>query len=735
MTPPPPSHAPNRLIREKSPYLLQHAHNPVDWYPWGEDAFEKARREDKPLLLSVGYSTCHWCHVMERESFEDPAVAEVMNRNLVCIKLDREERPDVDKIYMTAVNALTGSGGWPLNVFLTPDLRPFYGGTYFPPDSRYGRPGWPQLVERIGELWRDPDQRKKLVESGDQLLEGLKRFLSQPREAADFRGNGPKTLDAAWDEFRGSFDAEHGGFSHAPKFPMPANLNFLFRYHAARRKTAPESSAEALRMTLETLRAMARGGIHDPLGGGFSRYSTDERWHVPHFEKMLYDNAQLAVNYLDAYRLTRDESFARTARGVLDYVLRDMTHPDGGFYSAEDADSFPTEGAAHKVEGAFYVWDKGELEARLTAPEAAAFARHYGVEAGGNVREDPHGEFPGKNVLYVAETVAETAHALAVSAEEADGLLESARKKLFDARAKRPRPHLDDKVITSWNGLMISAFAHGSQVLDSPAYLAAAVKAAEFLKSNLWVPGSQPGDAGRPERADDSRRLYRRWREGERGVNGTADDYAFLAQGLIDLYEASGDPRWLEWSIDLTEATLSLFYDKDNGGFFMTAEGHDKNLLLRVREEADNVEPSAASVAVTNLLRLAQFTDRKDFREAAEKTLRSFGAALEAQPRMLPQMLCALDLALAEPAQIVVTGDPAAEPTRALLREVRRRFLPNKILIVAGGAREAALSGRIPFLKDLVVSAKEPKALVCVHYACRLPVADPAALAEQLDGL
>jgi uncharacterized protein len=700
---------PNRLIHEKSPYLLQHADNPVDWYPWGPEAFEKARREDKPILLSIGYSTCHWCHVMERESFEDPAIAAVMNKYLVCIKLDREERPDIDKIYMTAVSAMTGSGGWPLNAFLTHDLKPFYGGTYFPPEDRWGRLGWPRVVERIGEAWKDPENRKKLVESAENVSKGVARYLSPPGEEGEA---GAAALDNAFGSFRGSFDARLGGFGPAPKFPMPVNQNFLFRYHAS------TGNKEALSMALATLRAMARGGIYDHLGGGFARYSTDERWHVPHFEKMLYDNAQLAVNFLEAYQLSRDGEFARVARETLDYVRRDMTHPQGGFYSAEDADSLPSPQADHKKEGAFYVWEKEEVLKVLGAEAGEVFAFRYGVEKGGNALEDPHGEFPNKNVLYAAQEVADVAKRFGKTESEVAKTLEDSKRKLFAERAERPRPHLDDKVLTSWNGLMISAFAKAAQVLGEPAYEKSAVEAARFLKEKLW-------DAR-------GRRLYRRWRDGERAVPGTADDYAFLAQALTDLYETDFDPAWLDWAVELAEVLLKDFYDAKAGGFFMTAPGHDEHLLMRVKESSDNVEPSADSVAALTLLRLADFTDRKDFRAAADKTLRAFALVMNEQPRAAPQMLCALDRALGKSVQVVIAA-PSAAAGAALLKTVRARFLPNKIVLLAdGGARQAALAERLPFLKGMVPVGGKPTAYVCVDYACRLPVTDPAALEAQL---
>ncbi len=439
---------PNRLAHEQSPYLRQHSENPVDWFPWGEEAFAKARAEDKPIFLSIGYSTCHWCHVMERESFEDVAVAGLLNRNFVPIKVDREERPDVDRIYMTFVQATTGSGGWPMSVFLTPSLEPFFGGTYFPPDNRYGRPGFPALLEHLANAWRT--DRARIVEAGANSIAQLRKMVDPARATA---GLDEKVLDSGFFAFRRAFDSTHGGFGQAPKFPRPSALNFLLRYS---RRTGNE---EALEMTLATLRAMAGGGMNDQLGGGFHRYSVDERWFVPHFEKMLYDQAQLAISYLEAFQITRDDFYARIARDVLDYVLRDMTHPGGGFFSAEDADSVidplhPEE----KGEGAFYVWTSGEIERILGAEEAAVFAKRFGVAADGNVHNDPHAEFTGRNILAIQEDTSETES------------VRASKAKLLKARAARVRPYLDDKILTSWNALMISAFAKAAQILDDPRY-------------------------------------------------------------------------------------------------------------------------------------------------------------------------------------------------------------------------------------------------------------------------
>ncbi len=528
----------NHLAAEKSPYLRQHAHNPVDWYPWGEAAFEKSRSEDKPIFLSVGYSTCHWCHVMERESFENEQLAAILNRWFVPVKVDREERPDVDRIYMTFVQASTGSGGWPMSVFLTPELKPFFGGTYFPPDNRYGRPGFGAILERIAQAWRD--DRGRIVQSSGDVIAQLAQYSG---------ATGPSTgapdkavLDSAFQHFRRMFDSAHGGFGSAPKFPRPVVFNFLLRYYARTNRH------EALDMTLETLRAMANGGMHDQLGGGFHRYSVDERWFVPHFEKMLYDQAQLAISYLEAFQITHDPFYAKIARSTLDYVLRDMTHPEGGFYSAEDADSvIDPANPKEKGEGAFYIWSAQELKNELK--DYPRFASIYGVGDNGNVQDDPHGEFTGKNILYLREPLDDAAEAE----------LQAAKTALLAIRSKRVRPHLDDKILTAWNGLMIWAFAKGAQILNEPRYLEAAQRAASFILTLMYDANSGV--------------LQRRYRDGEAAIAGFLDDYAFFIGALLDLYEADFDPRHVETAMALTDKMRALFEDPVGGGFFSTAEG------------------------------------------------------------------------------------------------------------------------------------------------------------------
>ncbi|MGH9787144.1 MAG: thioredoxin domain-containing protein, partial [Candidatus Acidiferrales bacterium] len=702
----------NRLAKEKSPYLLQHAHNPVDWYPWGEEAFEKARREQKPIFLSVGYSTCHWCHVMERESFSDPAMAEIMNRDFVSIKVDREERPDVDRIYMTYVQAATGSGGWPMSVFLTPDLKPFYGGTYFPPEDRYGRIGFRTLLLRIAEVWEK--DRAKVIASADRATQAIQAY-------AEVSGTGdgalqPLILSNAYEQFRKSYDATYGGFGEAPKFPRPVIFNFLLRYYA---RTGQQ---DALDMTLQTLRAMARGGIHDHVGGGFHRYSTDPTWHVPHFEKMLYDQAQLAVSYTEAYQITHDPFFAEVARDILGYVLRDMRSPEGGFYSAEDADSLLEHGKPEHAEGAFYVWEAAEIM-RLLGPETAAVLNHhYGVEPSGNVpaRQDIQGELKGRNILIVRHSAAETAKKFGKSTAEVEKLLAQARGKLFQARAKRPRPLRDDKVLTAWNGLMISAMARASQALEEPKYRQAAEAAAGFIQKEMY--NAKTGE------------LQRRHRESEAAIRGFLEDYAYLIQGLTDLYEASFDVRWLQWAVRLQEKQDELFWDAAAGGYFSTT-GKDSSILFRMREDYDGAEPAGNSVAALNLLRLGEITDRDDWRKKARQTFAVFGKQLEGYPQSLPQLVAALGFALSKPKQIIIAGEPGGKDTQAMLRLVHDRFLPNKVLLLADGGRgQEQLSGWLPFVKFVTRKDGRATAYVCENYVCKLPTTDPEVAARLLDG-
>ena len=676
---------PNRLAREKSPYLLQHQHNPVDWHAWGEEAFAQARRDSRPIFLSIGYSTCHWCHVMERESFENPQVAAFLNEHFVSIKVDREERPDVDKIYMTFVQATTGQGGWPLNTFLTPELKPFYGGTYFPPDNRHGRTGFLQLLRQIQQLWET--RRAELVGSAADIHARLEQLGIRHDRSSEPALN-PEVLRDAGALFMQSYDAKHGGFGGAPKFPQPSQPQFLLRY--ARRF----QDEAAFRMVLHTCDRMTAGGIHDHLGGGFARYSVDAEWLVPHFEKMLYDNAQLAQLYLDAYLVSGDAHHAAVARDILDYVLRDMTHPEGGFYSAEDADS---EGQ----EGKFYCWTRAELEQLLTPAEFAVAARRFGITEPGNFVDHSHpSPLPNLNVLSIVDPQL-------TGLERA--LLASAAAKLLAARACRVRPACDDKVLASWNGLMLGAMARASAVLDEASYRAAAEKNLAFLKARLWDP--------------DTKTLWHRWRDGERDNVQLLEGYAFLLAGVIELYEAGLAAEHLEFALDLAEAMLARFYDADHGGFWQSPPGAN-DLILRVKEDYDGAEPSGNSVAVHALLKLGHITGRPKFTKAAEKSLRLFANRLQQVPQALPGMLQALDFSLGEPRRAVVAGDPGRSETRALLRAIHSVYQPNKVVLGRTGPVE-------PFARTLPASVS-PVVYLCTGTACQRPTSNPATIRELL---
>ncbi len=692
---------PNRLVHEKSPYLLQHAFNPMDWYPWGNEAFEKARSENKPIFLSIGYSTCYWCHVMERKVFENSEIAEFMNQNFINIKVDREERPDVDRVYMAAVQALTGRGGWPMSLFLTPALKPFHGGTYFPPEQ------FRELTAKVIQFWGD--QPEKLLETSTKLTEFLRK------RTAIKGGEGPLTrslFSAGFGSFEKTYDPHYGGFGQGPKFPRPVGLNFLLRYHRS------AHNQKALDITLATLRKMAEGGLFDHLGGGFHRYSVDGQWRVPHFEKMLYDQAQLVCVYLEAFQLTGDSFYSSIARKTLDYVLTLMTRKGGGFYSAEDAESAPAAGE-EKKEGAFYVWAQTEIEQVLDKEEAALFAHHYGVKPDGNALSDPHEVFPGKNILYVASSVPETSKKFNRSQEEVLKVLEASRKSLLSVRKRRPRPYLDDKILVSWNGLMISAFARASQTFGDPRYREAATKSADFILRKLY--DAKTG------------RLLRRYREGESRHEAHLADYAFLSMGLLDLYEADLDIRWLKQAVALTEKSRELFYDSELGGFFDTT-GEDSTLLLRTKETYDSAQPSGSSITILNLLRLSQMTKNEDWRKLAERTLIFYGAQLAAGPEAMPQMLSALDFHLGSVKQIVIAGDPKREDTRALLKKIHEIYLPHKVILSAdNGSGQEYLGQLIPSIKGMKPLQGKAAAYVCENYACKLPTSDLKTLARLLE--
>jgi uncharacterized protein len=699
---------PNRLIDEQSPYLLQHAFNPVEWLPWGEEAFARARREDKPVFLSIGYSTCHWCHVMARESFADPEAAAILNEHFIAVKVDREERPDVDHLYMSAAQALSGGGGWPLSVFLTPERQPFYAGTYFPPQPRHGLPGFKQLLGLIGDLWRE--RREKVLEAAAVVTDHLNKSAPAPASG----GLDPDLAARAYSLTSRDFDATHGGFGSAPKFPRPVLFNFLLHHYW---QTGTEPARE---MVLFSLRKMAAGGIYDQLGGGFHRYSVDREWRVPHFEKMLYDQSQLADLYLAAYQLSGDDFYAEAAADIFAYVLRDLRAPEGAFYSAEDADSPDPVNPEKHGEGLFYLWNEAEIRQLLGPAAGELVCRRYGVRKEGNAPADPHGEFQGKNILYQAAGLEETAAACRRPVAEAARELAAARRQLMAARDQRPRPHLDDKIITSWNGLMISALARGFQVLNRPEYRAAADRAARFILTELRDP--QTG------------RLRRRYRAGRAGLAGQLDDYAFLVQGLLDLYEATFEIRWLQEAEALTETQIAIFHDPENGGFF-DGPGEDGTILVRLKADYDSAEPTGNSITAMNLLRLAGFTANQAWREMAGATIEAFAHRLAEYPPILPQLLVAHGCAQRPPQQIIIAGTPAEEETQKMLAAIHSRYLPNTLVMLAdGGPGQEWLARRLPLLQEISRIDNQPTAYVCRDFRCSRPTNDPAELARLLDG-
>jgi uncharacterized protein YyaL (SSP411 family) len=713
----------NRLARERSPYLLQHAHNPVDWYPWADEAFAKARSEDKPIFLSIGYSTCHWCHVMEHESFESDAIARVLNEEFVAIKVDREERPDVDRVYMTFVQATTGSGGWPMSVWLTPELKPFYGGTYFPPSSKWGRPGFVDILQEIGRVWRT--ERGRVVESADALTVRL-RSMEQSAPSADVPT--AAALERTVQQFRDAFDPRNGGFGDAPKFPRPSELLFLLREHA--RVGAPQSAE----MVLRSLRAMALGGMRDHIGGGFHRYSVDGAWRVPHFEKMLYDQAQLVMAFVEAAQVSGDPFYAEVAEDTLLYVMREMTDAGGGFYSAEDADSIPpedvrdaSEGDAagpvpHKKEGAFYLWRADELDA-LLGDDARTVRLRFGIEPGGNAPQDPQQEFTGKNLLYVARSIDEIAKETDRAPDEVVDILHRARLKMFKERLGRPRPQRDDKVLAAWNGLMIAAFARLARALRGlgadgrtagAPYLDAARRAAAFVREQMW--NAQSGV------------LRRRYREGHAEIDGYAEDYAYLVYGLLELFQADPEPMWLEWAMALQRKQDELFWDEQAGGWFSTT-GSDPSVLLRMKEDYDGAEPTASSVSVLNLLTLSHLVADAAWDDRIERTLRLFATRLEQMGRGVPMMAAALSTHLAGVQQIVIAEGEGGD---ALDRAVAMHYLPFAIQLRVTPDVQRALAGSLPFLAAMKPVAGISAAYVCRDFSCRQPVTTVDALEQEL---
>jgi uncharacterized protein YyaL (SSP411 family) len=708
----------NRLARERSPYLLQHARNPVDWYPWGDEAFAAARAGDKPIFLSIGYSTCHWCHVMEHESFEDAQIAAMLNEHFVPVKVDREERPDVDRVYMTFVQGTTGSGGWPMSVWLTPQLKPFFGGTYFPPTSRWGRPGFIDILGQIAQVWRD--ERAKIEQSADSVTEQL-RGAVHAAVAADLPP--ADVLPRIVAQFRASFDARYAGFGGAPKFPRPSELLFLLREHGR------TGDADALRMVLATLRAMAVGGMRDHIGGGFHRYAVDAAWRVPHFEKMLYDQAQLVLAYLESAQASSDPFYVDVAEDTLRYVMREMTAPEGGFYSAEDADSVPPEQAgdptAHKSEGAFYLWRVAEIDALFAGDGnvAAIVNARFGIETDGNAPIDPQQEFAGKNLLYAARDLDDLARAFDTTIDSVSAVLNRARLAMFRARLERPRPHLDDKVLTAWNGLMIAAFARMARTLGAlgdegraagAPFLDAARRAATFIRERMWDVGSQT--------------LLRRFRDGEAAIEGYAEDYAYLIFGLLELFQADPDIAWLSWARDLQRRQDDLFWDAAHGGWFSTS-GRDPTVLVRLKEDYDGAEPTASSIAVANLQVLAQLLEEESWADKITRTFKLFAARLEQIGRAVPMMAAAFSAHVAGIRQVVIVGERGATE---LERAMTVRYHPATIVLTLTAGQQAALAPLAPFLGAMTPVDGAAVAYVCRGLACQPPVATARELEAAL---
>jgi uncharacterized protein len=679
----------NRLARETSPYLRQHRDNPVDWYPWGEEAFSAARGEDRPILLSVGYSACHWCHVMERESFEDPETAALMNELFVNVKVDREERPDVDGLYMSAIQRMTGHGGWPLTAFLTPDGRPFYGGTYFPPQPRHGLPSFRQVLAAVHQAYSD---------RRDEVLESAATIQRDLEAGALLQGTTERTGEdlaaAAAEQIMTGFDPRHGGFGPAPKFPQPMVLEFLLRHH---RRTGDEN---ALRVVERTLDGMAAGGIWDHLGGGFHRYSVDARWLVPHFEKMLYDNALLGRTYLYGFQVSGTAAYRTLAEELLAYVQREMTSPGGAFYAAQDADS---EGE----EGRYFVWSAEEVD-ELLGDDAPLFRRYYGITSGGN--------FEGSNILHLTRSLEAVASEAGVDEDRLARIVERGREKLLEARRERIAPARDDKIITSWNGLMIRAFAEACHILDEAAYGEAAVRAADFILEHSRRDGV----------------LYRVHTDGRTAIPGFLEDYAAMVDGLHFLYEATFDRRWIREARALADEMIERFWDPEEGLFFDAPAG-ETDLIVRPRDPADNATPSGNSLATHALLRLEALVAEPRYREVAAAALEKATGLLERAPSAFGQLLCALDQYLAPPREVAIVGEPGAEATKALLRVLAARYNPEVVVALAGPREVDKAATDIPLLRDRSGSDGDPRVYVCERFACQAPVSSPDELANLLD--
>lgn len=680
----------NGLINETSPYLLQHAHNPVNWYPWGKEALELARQKDMPILLSIGYSSCHWCHVMERESFENEDIAQLMNENFVCIKVDREERPDLDEIYMNGVQAMTGSGGWPMTVFLTPELKPFFAGTYFPPVDMYGRPGFVTVLNSVSNFYKY--ERGKANDYSDQVLSVI-RQMSDFESSQEPLTNG--IIYKAYRQLSNSFDHAYGGFGNAPKFPQSMSLSLLMRYWQR------IGDKDSLEMAEYSLQKMAQGGMYDQLGGGFHRYSVDEKWLIPHFEKMLYDNALLTKTYLEAYQITKKYLYYEVAEETLDYVLREMYNPQGGFYSAQDADS---EGE----EGKYYVWSLDEIKEQL-GEQAEPFISYYGITEEGNFEN-------GANILHINRPLDELAIKLGVEFNKLKKLINISRERLLNKREKRIKPGLDDKILTSWNALMISSMTYGYRVIKKASYLHAAVKSTEFILNELSKDGM----------------LLRSYRNDQAKFNAYSEDYGFMINALIDLYETDFQIKWLREGIRLNDIFIREFWDNENGGFFYTGNNHEE-LITRSKSAYDGPIPSANSIAAMNLLRLASFTGNEDFKNKAGAILRLFMEQIEHSPSSFSQMLCALDSYLIDPKEIVVVGKKDDENTIDFIHTIHGPYIPSKILVFYDPSEHIdKLENFIPLLKGRTGIHQKPIVYICQNYVCKLPIDEVEVLKKEI---
>ena len=692
----------NRLIKEKSPYLLQHAYNPVDWYSWSDEAFNKARQGDKPVFLSIGYSTCHWCHVMEKESFEDEEVAKLMNDTVISIKVDREERPDIDGIYMSVCQMMTGSGGWPLTIIMTPDKKPFFAGTYFPKESRYGRTGMKDLILQVKQLWKT--KREELLKSSEKISSAL-------MSSSSFTDGNPLNEDVfktAYKEFEERFDEEFGGFGNAPKFPTPHNLMFLLRYWKR------YGNVKALEMVEKTLIEMRKGGIYDHIGFGFCRYSTDREWLVPHFEKMLYDQALLVMAYSEAYQSTKKNFYKETAEEILTYIMRDMTSDEGGFYSAEDADS---EGE----EGKFYLWTTDEIK-EILGNDSEIFIKFFNVEKEGNLPDGEaglidsvHNTRSDKNILHIKKGLSEFAVENDIDEKEFKKMLENGRQKLFEVREKRIHPYKDDKILTDWNGLMISAFSKAAQVFGKNIYSDYAVKAADFILLKMF-------DAGG--------RLLHRFRESDAAILANADDYAFFTAALLDLYETTFEVKYLKQALKLNDDLIEHFWDEERGGFFFTP-GYGEKLITRQKEIYDGAIPSGNSVAMLNLLRIARITMNNSFEEKADKINRAFSRQIGKYPAGFTQFLVGLDFAIGPSYEIILTGEKNTKEAGLFLSIIEDRFIPNKIILFISSA-EDPINKIIPYLINYEVQEEKITVYVCENYTCNLPVSDAGELKKAI---